>query len=99
MKAADLLLLTSYHEAAPMVIDEAYILGLPTLTTKTSSSEEMVSRRNCGWVCENNQVDLSRALLELLQDPASLQNKKEMLRNCRADNGLALKQFDNILQN
>ena len=98
MKAADLLLLTSYHEAAPMVIDEAYILGLPTLTTKTSSSEEMVSRRNCGWVCENNQQDLNRMLLQVLRDPENLRNLKENLRSVQVSNAVAMEQFANVVK-
>lgn len=98
LKNADLFLLTSHHEAAPMVIDEAYLLGIPTLTTKTSSSEEMVTRRNCGWVCENNQQDLNRMLLEILGDPESLGEKKENLRSCRMDNEAAMQQFAQVLE-
>ena len=60
MKNADLLLITSHHEAAPMVIDEALCLGIPTFTTRTTSSEDMVEKRHCGWVCENNQNSLNR---------------------------------------
>jgi hypothetical protein len=81
-----------------MVIDEAYLLGIPTLTTKTSSSEEMVTRRNCGWVCENNQQDLNRMLLEILGDPESLGEKKENLRSCRMDNEAAMQQFAQVLE-
>ena len=98
LKNADLFLLTSHHEAAPMVIDEAYLLGIPTLTTKTSSSEEMVTRRNCGWVCENNQQDLNRMLLEILRDPEALRKQKENLRNCQMDNEAAMQQFAQALE-
>ena len=99
MKNADLFLLTSYHEAAPMVIDEAYILGVPVLTTRTNSSDEMVTARDCGWVCENNQLDLNRLLLEVLQDAALLQNMKEKLKRSNANNDLALRQFAAVLKN
>ena len=53
MKNADVLFISSYHEAAPMVIDEARSLGLPVLTVKTTSSFDMVEATCCGWVCEN----------------------------------------------
>ncbi|MBO5323391.1 MAG: glycosyltransferase [Oscillospiraceae bacterium] len=99
MKNADLFLLTSYHEAAPMVIDEAYILGVPVLTTRTNSSDEMVTDRACGWVCENDQQALNRMLLQVLQNPAELYSMKEKLRHCGANNELAMKQFTDMIEN
>ncbi len=93
MKNADLFLLTSYHEAAPMVIDEAYILGVPILTTRTNSSDEMVTVRECGWVCENNQQALNQMLFDVLQDRMSLYNLKEKLRSSSANNKKAMEQF------
>lgn len=98
MKNADLFLLTSYHEAAPMVIDEAYILGLPMLTTRTNSSDEMITARDCGWVCENNQQDLNRMLLEILQNPTILKEKKEKLRSSVPSNAYAMGQFAVVLK-
>ena len=79
MKNVDLFMLTSFHEAAPMVIDEAYILGVPTLTTRTNSSDEMVTARSCGWVCENSQEDLNRALSEVLSNKTELKEMKKRL--------------------
>jgi glycosyltransferase involved in cell wall biosynthesis len=98
MKNADLFLLTSYHEAAPMVIDEAYILGVPTLTTRTNSSDEMVTARNCGWVCENDQDSLNRQLYDVISDRSLLYNKKENLKTRVADNSLAMAQFYNLIK-
>ena len=97
MKNADLFLLTSFHEAAPMVIDEAYILGVPVLTTRTNSSDEMVSARNCGFVCENNQDSLNSMLFDVLRDGGTLQGVKEALKQRVADNALAIKQFFSII--
>jgi len=93
MKNADLLLISSYHEAAPMVIDEAYILSIPVLTTRTTSSEEMVTARNCGWVCENDQKSLNEMLFKVLNDRKVLEATKEALQNQIADNSIAMKQF------
>jgi len=42
MKNADYLVLSSYHEAAPMVYDEANILGLPIISSNTISAKEMI---------------------------------------------------------
>jgi len=99
MKNADLFLLTSYHEAAPMVIDEAYILGVPTLVTRTNSSDEMITARNCGWVCENNQQALNEKLLQVLQNPAQLRDLKQTLRSSEPSNALGMSQFANLINN
>lgn len=98
MAGADLFLLTSYHEAAPMVIDEAYILGVPTLTTRTNSSDEMVTARNCGWVCENSQEALNQALAEILQNEAQLKEMKKRLCEQPVDNTKALSQFFDLIE-
>lgn len=52
MIGADWLMVPSYHEAAPMVFQEAAALHLPVLTTETSSAREMVSG-NLGIVVDN----------------------------------------------
>jgi len=98
MKNADLFLLTSYHEAAPMVIDEAYILDLPILTTRTNSSDEMVTARDCGWVCENSQESLNQLLAEVLRDKNTLKEVKNRLHKQRKDNALALSQFSALIE-
>ena len=96
MKNADLLLLTSYHEAAPMVIDETRSLGVPILSTKTTSSQEMIVEARCGWVCENNQQSLNETLGEVLRDIDKLRAMKNKLLASRADNNIALRQFENL---
>lgn len=98
MKNADLFLLPSFHEAAPMVLDEAYILGLPALTTRTNSSDEMVTARNCGWVCENSQEDLNRALLEVLGKEGVLEAMKKSLAERHHDNTRAAEQFAALIE-
>lgn len=98
MKNADLFLLTSYHEAAPMVIDEAVCLGLPVLTTQTTSSQEMVTNEGCGWVCENSQEALNEALFAVLSDKNELKAIKSRLLTRQADNSKALAQFGALLK-
>jgi len=94
---ADLLLLTSYHEAAPMVIDEALSLWVPVLTTATTSSKEMVTARNGGWVCENTQEALTDMLIRVASDPGLLAAAKAALTGGHS-NYDALVQFDRLLQ-
>lgn len=41
---ADYLLVPSYHEAAPMVFDEANILNVPVISSNTTSANEMLTQ-------------------------------------------------------
>lgn len=93
MKNADLLLLTSYHEAAPMVIDEARSLGLPILSTSTTSSQDMILDSECGWVCDNSQGALDESLQAILTNVQSLKNMKEKLLESNLNNNAATEQI------
>jgi glycosyltransferase involved in cell wall biosynthesis len=98
MKNADLFLLTSYHEAAPMVIDESYILSVPVLATRTNSSDEMITERACGWVCENDQQALNQMLFDVLKDGEILRQKKQELHTHVIDNSRAMSQFFSLIE-
>lgn len=93
MANADMLLIPSYHEAAPIVIDEARCLSVPILATETTSSIDMIINRNCGWVCENSQNGIEENLLSLLQNTCELMNKKKEMRCHSVDNSIAIKDF------
>jgi len=97
MKNADLLLMTSYHEAAPMVIDEARALGLPILTTKTTSAHDMVTERQCGWVCENTQEAINVALHRIVAELAVSRGKPNDIEQIRENNDLAFSQWEAAL--
>jgi len=90
VKAADLLLIPSVSEAAPMVIGEAACLGTPVLTTETSSAKEMVEDTGFGWVCPNSVAGLTEGLRAFLQAP-------EKRMPALPDNRLALAQFARLL--
>ena len=93
MAGADLLVLSSYHEAAPMVIEEAACLALPVLTVETTSSREMVAEAGRGWVCENSQQALDQAMTEILSQPERLRQLRLRLRQESMNNQRALDQF------
>ncbi len=93
MKAADLLLIPSYDEAAPMVIDEAAALGTPILSTKTSSADDMISERGLGLVCENSGDGISSALQDIIDCPNKLREMKLKISGKTHSNEEALRQF------
>ena len=89
IKGADLFVLPSHHEAAPMVFDEAACLGIPVLTTKTTSAYEMIIKENAGYVCENSQEGITGALLDILSHTEQLSSiscnlKKRSFNNCES---------------
>lgn len=98
IKAADLLLIPSFSEAAPLVIGEAAALGTGVLSTKTSSAEEMLEKTKFGWVCENSVEAMTESLRKLIENPIVLKEKKQWLRQQVFDNSEALCQFDTLLQ-
>lgn len=66
---ADVMLLPSYHEAAPMVFSEAEILGLPVITTDTLSAKEFVADKGIGIVCDSNVEGIYDSLSQILKNP------------------------------
>lgn len=87
MKNSDFLLIPSYHEAAPMVYEEARCLNLPILTTRTLSADELVAENKIGIVCDNNDAAIESALLEIFQNPNVLniyKNQKHDFNNDKA---------------
>lgn len=80
MKNADLFLLPSYHEAAPMVFDEAACLGVPILATETTSTDEMITESGSGFVCENSQDGIADGLIKVLKKTDSLIEIKKALQ-------------------
>ncbi len=99
MVNADMLVMSSYHEAAPMVIDEAAALGLPVLTVRTTSSDDMVTARGIGYVCENTDEALSAALTRALAGIEELRALKSRLReiDASAQNTEAIEQFKTVI--
>lgn len=93
LRAADLLLIPSYSEAAPLVIGEAGCLETPILSTETSSAREMVEKTGFGWVCENTEEAMTAGLQTLLENPDRLQSVKKTLSERPVTNERAVKQF------
>lgn len=92
LKTADVLLVPSYDEAAPMVFGEARLLGTPILTTDTASAQEMVQEPNVGRVISNDDDKLFEELLTLLKGFHDLEFDKEVF-----DNQKAVEEFEGLI--
>ncbi|MBR5515693.1 MAG: glycosyltransferase [Clostridia bacterium] len=96
VKAADLLLMSSYSEAAPLVIGEAAFFSTPVLSTETSSAVEMIQDTGFGWVTENNEIQLYNKLFELISNPDLIHEKSKSMQG-KFNNNSALNQFDYLI--
>ena len=97
IKNADLFLLPSYHEAAPMVFDESAFLGVPVLATKTTSTDEMIIQSGYGFVCENSQDGITNVLMEILNNPKQLEEVTNKLKNGIFANDERIRRFNEII--
>lgn len=66
--AADVFVLPSYSEGAPVVILEALGAGVPVITTKASPWEELITH-GCGWWTDSSVDAIADALLDVLPLP------------------------------
>lgn len=98
MKDADFFLLTSIHEAAPMVIGEALCLGVPVISTRTSSADELIDR-DVGIVCDNTSEAIYETLKMVFADNQHiLVSLKNALRCRNNNNNVAMAQFYKLLE-
>ncbi|MBR3884905.1 MAG: glycosyltransferase [Clostridia bacterium] len=95
IKEADLFYLGSFHEAAPMVFAESMILGVPVLTTKTCSANELVGEK--GWVCENSEDGIFEGFKEILSNKKLLEEKRKNLKDYHYDNDAIVSKLYNLI--
>lgn len=70
---ADYLIVPSLNEAAPMVFDEAHILGIPIIATLTTSAKEMLDDSN-DIICENS-IEALKDIIKNLKYPQKMNGK------------------------
>ncbi len=93
LKHAKYLFIPSYHEAAPMVINEALSLNVPILSTATLSAKELITDRGIGIVCDNNDDAIFLMLKNALRNPYSIQDP-----DLEDFNNMAIRQFNSLIQ-
>ena len=98
LQAADLLLIPSVSEAAPMVIGEAAILGTPILSTQTCSADEMIQKPGIGLVCENSVEGLARGLTQILKAPRIRREWEAACVKSGYDNAAAVRRLIQMIE-
>jgi glycosyltransferase involved in cell wall biosynthesis len=69
--AAEMFVLPSYSEGAPVAILEALGADLPVLTTHASPWEDLLTHR-CGWWCDISVNAITESLQEAINQPRSV---------------------------
>lgn len=95
---ADVMLLASFHEAAPMVFSEAECLNIPIITTNTLSAKEFVLDKGLGIVCPNCEDGIFNALKTVMDNPLILKKFRSQIKNLSyPTNEKALNEFNNLI--
>lgn len=97
MKYSDVLLIPSYHEAAPMVIGEATILNIPIISTNTISANEMIKDCKIGYVCPNDNKEIYFSIKYILENQSILKQYKENMKLINSTNESPLRNFYKII--
>ena len=90
MKNADLLIIISYHEAAPMVYKEAKALHVPVFTTETSSSYEMLKDGVEDFICENSEEGIRAKFSEIMDNREKIASAKKSLESYKGSNDASI---------
>lgn len=90
MKNADLFMLTSYHEAAPMVYNEVKSLGTPIFSTQTASSYEMLNDGVEDFICENSEEGIRKKFSEIINNRELVVQARNNLKNVKLNNDSSL---------
>lgn len=98
IKNADLFILPSQNEAAPMVYGEAMILKTPIFSTETTSVRELLSGADIGYVCENNMEDMKKSFDYLLSNREVIKGYNENYKNFTYTNDKCKEQFEKLIK-
>lgn len=81
MLFSDVLILPSYYEGQPLVIGEAFILGLPVIATGSDACREMLHDGEYGLVVENSESGILNGIFQTIsqEDFISIYTKKSQL--------------------
>ena len=94
---ADMLVVPSYHEAAPVVFQEALVIGLPVFTTCTLSAKEMITE-TCGFVVGNDEESIINKLQEINKHREMIQHAKQQLTGFHYDVSMFENTFSRMIE-
>lgn len=95
MGRADLLVCLSSSEACPRAVNEAKILGLPTVSTDFPTIYEFIEDRETGWICPIDEM--AKKISEIMSNQKEYLSVKNNLKDFSFDNEPLLKQIESVL--
>lgn len=98
IKNADMLMVVSYHEAAPMVYMEAKALNTYIFTTNISSTSEILKDGLDAFICENSGKGIHNMLKNILKESERLlQHRDKIVTPCTNEKTIRI--IKNIFEN
>lgn len=98
IKNADILVMSSHHEAYSMVLLEAVALKTPILCTDYASAHEIVKDGVNGILVDNSTEGVYCGLKRIIEDPAIVSNLKNKMKNLKSNNEIVLDQFYSVIE-
>ena len=98
IKKSDLFMLLSFHEAAPVVYNEAHALGIPVFSTRTISSDEMLDDGVNAFICENSEKGIREAFADLMTNREKIARAKENLKNYKMSNVSSIEKIREFIE-
>ena len=89
IKAADCYVMSSRHEASPLVIIESLILHVPVISTEVADIRERLGN-DFGLVVENSEVALYKGMKYILCNDSQLKRFENYLTDYVYDNGVII---------
>ena len=97
MKNADLVLVVSYHEAAPMVYLESKAVGTPIFSTLTSSTRELLDDGKDSFICENSEAGLKKGFNYVVNNKELVKAAKVHLASQIMTNDASIQKIKELL--
>ena len=97
IKQADCFIMTSRYEAQPMVLNEALTLGIPVISTRFSSVDEVVDNGINGLIIDNSVEGIYDGIMSFINDAILREKITKGARKFLYDNDTIVNQVENLL--
>lgn len=97
LKDMSMFFLPSRWEGKPMVVTEAFMMGLPALVTEYSSAREQVRDGVDGIIVENSEAGIYEGLKRIIEHPEIIPELKKNVINTDYSNVEEIKKVEQLL--
>lgn len=83
MAHSDIYLCSSFSEGYSTTVTEAYLVGIPAISTLIGGAKEMIEESECGEVVENTTKGIYKGMKNVLDHPELVKEWKEKISNTK----------------